>query len=535
MALLIYWLIFLPLLVGVSIYALDRPKYNTVVFVLQGVLSLLFLGVLVPSILEGPHLKPLSFIAGDWSKLVGVAFKVDELSLVFLLMTLIAFWFTWLFVLPKQQKDHKYLFLLCTLESSLIALFTTDDLFAIFILIELITILASILITYKKDGYSIRAGLYYLMYSSFGMLLYLLGIICIYWYCGTMNIDLVTPALSKYQTEPVLGFGIAAIIAGLGLKSGFFLLHFWLPQAHSAAPANISAILSGLIVKMGLFSMLRITGLVNLVEVQNLFLVVGIVSGLFGAGFAMLQSDMKRILAYHTVSQLGLIFIGIGLNSAKNLYGAYAHLFNHFAFKSLLFLVVGVIIADTNERRAKKIHGLWQWDKRVAICLVIGVLSIMGAPFTSGGYSKLLIKSGEYSPLITYALYAINIGTIVSFIKLGSTIFGKPSEALLNAKPKSGTTIKAVYFMSAVVLLTLPVELVLTQAWLPEVTKYYTKKLLQDALTFFTLAGVAYLIYKQILLRIIKRFPHLGHGDLGFGPAVALSTSFFFVLLQYFM
>lgn len=532
MDVLIYALIFLPLVTGVAIYAFDKVWVNKAVFGLQTLLSLLFLGILLPSLLADSQINSLSFVAGGWSKLVGVAFKVDGLSLVFLSMTLIAFWYIWLYIFPKQERDHKYLFLLCVLESTLIALFTNDDLFAIFILIELITIIASILITYKKDAHSVRAGLFYLMYSSWGMLLYLFGTVCLYWYSGTMNIDLVSPLLADYVSQPVISFGIAAILAGLGLKSGFFLLHFWLPQAHSAAPANISAILSGLIVKMGLFAMLRITGLLELERVQTIFLTVGIFSGIFGALLAMLQSDMKRILAYHTVSQLGLVFIGLGIHSTKNILGAYAHLFNHFTFKSLLFLAVGLVIADTGERRAKKIHGIWAWDKRLAICLAVGIVSIMGLPLTSASFSKILIKSGEYSKLVEVALYAINTGTIISFIKLGSTLFGKPTEALLQAKRKNSHTMKALYFMTAVVLVALPLELYFSFKYMPEVLSYYNKKLLTDVATFASLFVLAFSLYKLVLLRVIKKFPHLGHGDLSFGPSVALSTAFFLVMLM---
>lgn len=525
MPLMVYWLIFLPLLTGVAIYALDRPSFNNVVYWLQGVLSIILLGMIVPK-LVATNFEPMIFVAGNWSKVVGVAFKVDGLTLLFTTMTVLAFWFVWLYILPKQQKDHKYLFFLCILQSALLGLFTIDDLFAIFVLIELVTILASLLVTYKKDAHSVRAGLFYLMYSSWGMLIYLFGTVCLYWYTGNMNIELSASALSQYQGQPVLTFAIAAMLTGLGLKSGFFMLHYWLPQAHTAAPASISAVLSGLIAKMGIFAMLRISGLVSLADVQGIFLVVGVISGIAGASFAMVQSDMKRILAFHTVSQLGLVFLAIGIGGEKNMLGAYAHLFNHFTFKSLLFLTVGVIIADTNERRVKKIRGLWQFDKRIAILLGLGIVSIMGLPFTSASFSKLLIKSGNYSTLTLIALYAINLGTIISFVKLSTMLFGTPSEAILGAKRRSQHTFKALYFMAAVVLLALPLELWLSASYKPEVFSYFIKKAGTDALTFAVMLLAGGLIYKHVITKIIKRFPHFGHSDVPFGPAVASSALF---------
>lgn len=525
MPLLIYWLIFLPLLTGVAIYALDKPRFNNVVYFVQAVISLLFFGFIVPKVMA-LSFKPIVFVAGNWSNVVGVAFKVDGLTLLFVTMTLLAFWFVWLYILPKQQNDHKYLFFLCILQSALLGLFTVDDLFAIFVLIELVTILASLLVTYKKDAHSVRAGLFYLMYSSWGMLIYLFGTVCLYWYTGNMNIELSASALSQYQGQPVLTFAIAAMLTGLGLKSGFFMLHYWLPQAHTAAPASISAVLSGLIAKMGIYAMLRISGLLALADVQAIFLMVGVVSGIAGACFAMVQSDMKRILAFHTVSQLGLVFLAIGIGGEKNLLGAYAHLFNHFTFKSLLFLTVGVIIADTGERRVKKIRGLWQFDKRIACLLGLGIVSIMGLPFTSASFSKLLIKSGSFSQLTLMALYAINLGTIISFVKLSTMLFGEKSEALLCAKRRSEHTFKALYFMAAVVVLALPLELWLSGVFKPELLAYFTKKLLSDGLTFAVMLMVGALIYKKVITKFIKRYPHFGHGDVSFGPAIASSALF---------
>lgn len=533
MTALVYVLIFLPLLTGIAIYAFDRLLVNRLIFAMQGVLTLMMVTVIAPDVFQGAGLEPISFISGNWPKVVGVGFRIDGLSMIFLSMTLIAFWYIWLYIWPNRQRDNKFLFFICVLQTALNALFTSNDLFAIFILIELVTILASILITYKKDALSVRAGLFYLLYNSWGMLLYLIGIICLYWYTGSMNIDLVAPAFSSFGESVVLSFGMAAILAGLGIKSAIFMLHLWLPQAHSAAPASISAILSGLIVKMGLFVMLRIDGLLDILAVQQFLLYLGLVSGILGALFALFQSDMKRILAFHTISQLGLIFTGIGLYGSKNLMGAWAHLFNHFAFKSLLFLAVGLIIMETGERRVKYIRGLWQWHKPLALCLAVGIVSIMGLPLTSASFSKLLIKSGELSPLVTAGLYAINFGTLLSFIKLGSTLFGQPSEVLVKSAKKNTASMKAIYLITVVTLLALPAELWLSSLYKPELAGYYTAKLLGDSLTFALMAAAALIVYHKVVKPLLQRFPHFGHKDLSFAHAMTSSVFFLWFLLSY--
>ena len=534
MTYLIYGFIFLPLIYGVLIYLLDRPTVNRGVFGLQLILSLIVAFGIGPKILLDSELGAFSLVTGGWSKLVGIGIRVDGLSLLFITMTLCSFWAIWLYVWPDRKNDHKFLFFLCVMETALNGLFTTNDLFAAFVLIELVTIIASILITYKKDAHSVRAGLFYLLYNSWAMILYLFGIVCFYWYAGNLNIDLVAPLLSNYDHEPVLAFGLAAIVVGLGIKSAFFMLHLWLPQAHSAAPASISALLSGLIVKMGLFVLLRIDGLLELPAVSDLLLYMGLFSGLLGALFAIFQSDMKRILAFHTVSQLGLIFVGFGLYSQKNMMGAYAHLFNHFAFKSLLFLAVGLIIMETGERRVKYIQGLWQWHKPLAICLGIGIVSIMGFPFTSASFSKVLIKSGEIPLLVEVGLYSINFGTLISFIKLSKTIFGKPSEILTRQKPTHGRVLWGVYFITGVVLLCLPVELWLSMKYAPALQTYFISKLASYSVTFGIMLFVSVGLYHWAVLPLVKKFPHLGHKDVSFGHAVACSLIFFWFALSYF-
>lgn len=532
MTALVYLMIFTPLLTGVAVYAFANDKVSRLVFGLQVLLSVAMATALYPYVMGFKTLKPLTFISGGWPKVVGVGFKIDGLSLMFLTMTLIAFWYIWLYIWPKRSGDHKFIFFLCVLQTALNALFTTNDLFAIFVLIELVTILCSILITYKKDAISVRAGLFYLLYNSWGMMLYLMGVICLYWFTGSMNIDLVAPFLSQWHSSIVVSTGIALMVAGLGIKSAFFLLHLWLPQAHSAAPASISAILSGLIVKMGVFVLMRITGLLAIPPVHELLVIVGVVSGLMGALFAIFQSDMKRILAFHTISQMGLIFIGIGQFTAKNTLGAWAHIFNHFTFKSLLFLAVGLIIMETGERRVKAIHGLWKWHKPLSICLLIGIVSIMGFPLTSASFSKALIKSGAHGGLLTFSLYAINLGTMISFIKLSTILFGEPSEALQNASGKHMASMESLYFLSGVVVLALPVELWISAQYLPDLSAYYLSKLLKDSMTYALMLAAALIGFKLIIKPLIKRFPHFGHKDLSFTSAMVSSMLFLWVVLE---
>jgi hydrogenase-4 component B len=201
-------------------------------------------------------------------------------------------------------------------------------------------------------------------------------------------------------------------LVGFGLKAGIMPLHVWLPSSHANAPSHVSAILSGVIIKMGIYGIVRITSLIPHppVEWGAILLVFGAVSGVLGVAFALGQHDLKRLLAYHSIENIGIIVIGIGLALAGRamgrdkwivlgLSGALLHVWNHALFKGLLFLSAGSVIRAVHTREIDHLGGLAKLMPRTALCFLVGAVAICGLPPLNGSVSEFLIYLGLFGTL----------------------------------------------------------------------------------------------------------------------------------------
>ncbi|MBM3254404.1 MAG: NADH/ubiquinone/plastoquinone (complex I), partial [Candidatus Omnitrophica bacterium] len=241
--------------------------------------------------------------------------------------------------------------------------------------------------------------------------------------------------ISQQLVGKVKGAGILFIsvlfLAGFGLKAAQVPFHAWLPDAHPSAPAPISAMLSGVLIKaLGIYALIRIFYNVLGITpaVSGIFLVMGAISMLVGVLLAIAQWDFKRLLAYHSISQMGYVMLGIGLATPLGILGGLFHLINHAAFKSLLFFNSGAIEYATNTRQLKEMGGLKERMPITAATCSIASFSIAGIPPFNGFWSKLIIiiaciQAGK----LFYGLIAVivSILTLASFLKVQRyAIFG---------------------------------------------------------------------------------------------------------------
>jgi len=203
-------------------------------------------------------------------------------------------------------------------------------------------------------------------------------------------------------------------------------LFSWLPKAHGTpgAPSSVSAILSGLHIKFGVYLFIRVQGIFENVAFPEFFLIIGIITGIAGFIMALSQSDIKLILAYHTISQIGMIMIGLNIPDIYSITGSTYHIFNHAFFKSALFLCSGIIIEYYGTRDINKIRGVFRQIPIVGISILMAILGITGAPFFNGSISKYFIMSGT-NWAVSAAVIFINLGTIISFIKYSTMLFGR--------------------------------------------------------------------------------------------------------------
>ncbi len=267
---------------------------------------------------------------------------------------------------------------------------------------ELFAVTAFFLITLDRQRREIRAaGWLYLAASHAGTM-------CLFGFFGLLAAKTGSWELGPLRDRPELAPLFWLALAGFGVKAGFFPLHVWLPGAHANAPSHVSAIMSGVAIKMGVYGLARFSGWLPVPAMAGWVVTgLGAVSALFGIAFAFAQNDLKRLLAYCSVENVGIILTGLGaalLAAARGhaawgrlaLVGALLHVWNHGAFKSLLFFNAGSVMHATGTREMSRLGGLWRAMPWTASLFALGALAVSGLPPLNGFVSEWLVYLGLF-------------------------------------------------------------------------------------------------------------------------------------------
>ena len=222
-------------------------------------------------------------------------------------------------------------------------------------------------------------------------------------------------------------FPFAFMLTAVCLKAALMPLFSWLPKAHGTpgAPSVVSAALSGLYVKGGIYMFLRITGAFYIIDVSDFFLVCGVITAFVGFILAIAQTDIKLLLAYSTVSQLGLIMATINMGNEVAYWGGVYHIVSHAIFKTVLFLSAGMLIEEYKTRKISEMSGAFKRMPWVSIAAIFAMLGIIGAPLFNGSISKYMISHGSKNLFIEILLIIINLGTLTAFVKFVGIFKGK--------------------------------------------------------------------------------------------------------------
>src|SRR6056297_460551 len=494
------YLIFIPVVASIFVYLTNDNYSNAVAFMGQAAISII--AVRYFQLQKGfEHLH--SIVLGGWSPVIGIVLRNDRISIVFVFLTILIWWSVMLYSWKSRGKDSQFMFFLMFLEGIYLGMLQTNDMFSIFVFIELITIVSAVLILYKKDGESVRAGLYYLIFNSMGILFYLVGMAMLYNAFGTLNINLLTGRIAEIKNIEFISTAYIFIMAAVGVKSAFFPVFNWLPKAHSAAPSSISALLSGLLVKSGLYVFIRMNVMFNYDGLDNFFLFIGFITAFAGVVFALSQKDIKRILAFHTISQVGIIMMGLNALDPSKRIGGIMHMVNHAFFKSLLFMGAGAIIHVYKKRNVSEIRGVLKKMPFVSIFMIVGMFSITGMPFFNGFVSKTIIKEGlkEFA-LAGMGLRIVNIGTMVSFIKLSQIFFGEGETQTSSDGPwqeKAGMLVPAVLCIALGIF-----HVPLMNLLLDIDIGYINPMSVGKWMDYFINAAIGFLVYTKIIARDFK-------------------------------
>jgi multicomponent Na+:H+ antiporter subunit D len=334
-----------------------------------------------------------------------------------------------------------YYALLLVMVAGMNGLVLSQDLFNVYIFLEVAAVASYALVAYGLGAEELEASFKYLMLSVVASAAILVSIAILYGMTGALGFDEVAAGLRILNANVVVGVAAAMFLMGFGLKAALIPFHAWLPDAHPSAPAPISAILSGLLIKVsGVYAMTRIffrvLGMTP--ALSQIMMWLGAVSIVLAAFLALGQTDMKRMLAYSSISQVGYVVLGIGLGTPLGVAGGLFHLFNHAIAKSLLFLTSGSVQQATGTRNLDEMGGLAKRMPWTAGTNLIGSLSIAGVPPLGGFWSKLviiiaLIQSRE-SALAVIAVLASVLTLWYYLILQRKAFFGKLSERWTHVK-----------------------------------------------------------------------------------------------------
>jgi hydrogenase-4 component F len=318
----------------------------------------------------------------------------------------------------------------------------TNNIIMLYVAVEATTIASGLLVAFYWDRRSLEAGYKYLMLLTVGITFALFACVLLYAsaapYLPGVDAMLISQLRGVAALVPrsVAIFVVAFLIVGFGTKAGIAPFHPWLPDAHAEAPSPVSALLSGVMIKMAAYALARtVTIFFPAYPVLTVFIVVlGAFTMLLGGVMALAQDDLKRLLAYSSVSQMGYVIVGLGFGTYLGTYGGLFHLVSHAAAKGLLFLAVGAIVYTTSVRSMSQLGGLGRRMPVTAVCFFIGAFSLAGMPPFAGFMSELTIFMAG-ARLGMWAV--VGAGVLASLLTL--IVVFRAGQAVFWGAPKPGS------------------------------------------------------------------------------------------------
>jgi multicomponent Na+:H+ antiporter subunit D len=344
---------------------------------------------------------PISYELGGWAPPWGIEYKVDAVNAYVLLIVAaigaVVVTYAGPSIALEIEAERRYLFytsyLLCL--AGLLGVTITGDAFNVFVFLEISSLSSYILISLGKDRRALTAAYRYLIFGTIGATFYLIGVGLLYQVTGTLNIADLAARIEPLTASRTVRAAFAFIAVGLAMKAALFPLHIWLPNAYAYAPSVVSAFLAATATKVSIYLLIRvfltIFGAGFAFGEMNLGLVLlpfAIAAMFVGSTVAIFQPDIKRMLAYSSIAQIGYMVLGIGIGTALGVAAGMLHLFNHALMKAALFLAMGCVFYRIGSVRLEAMAGLGKRMPWTMGAFVAGGLSLIGVPLTAGFVSK---------------------------------------------------------------------------------------------------------------------------------------------------
>lgn len=390
-----------------------------------------------------------------------VPVKIDALSAWFILtinftfITGAIYGFNYMKAYRNRRGDltlHAIAYLIA--HFSLLGICSVQNGFTFLLLWELLAISVFTLVIFdnqKPD--TIKAGINYLVQSHISIVFIMLGFIYVAYKTGNYGFDAIAEFSGKQSTLAGTALFLC-FFTGFAIKAGFVPFHTWLPYAHPAAPSHVSGLMSGVVIKIGIYGILRMLLLIktDYTTIGYIILAISLVSGIYGVMLATIQHDLKKLLAYHSIENIGIIGIGIGIGciglgstnkwmAILGFSGALLHTLNHSLFKSLLFFSAGNVLQAVHTVNVEKLGGLIKKMPRTAVLFLIAAIAICGLPPLNGFVSEFLIFGGLYNWLYSADLLSLlaivfSVGGLVLIGGLALLCFTKAFSIVFLGTPR---------------------------------------------------------------------------------------------------
>lgn len=380
-----------------------------------------YIAITAAGCLIGLYATALSLMSGEaaafsisWLHIFTLSFSLDPLSAFFLIPIFavcpvaVLYGFHYMDTAERRGRIGVNFFFTAMLITGMALVATADNIVSFALVWEMMSLSSFLLVMYSYEKQNTRkAGYIYFIFTQAGAMFIFAALALAYSYTGSYDFSAFSGLPANIKR---IVFFLALV--GFGSKAGIFPLHMWLPHAHPAAPSNISAIMSGVMIKMGIYGIIRCYAVLNVTDLifGEVVLSLGMISGVLGVVYALGKHDLKKLLAYHSVENIGIILIGCGIGmiglasgnmvmASFGFAGGLLHVLNHSIFKSLLFLGAGAVLQKTGVRHIDQLGGI---QKRMPITgktFLTGSISISGLPPFNGFVSEFLIYYGAFHGL----------------------------------------------------------------------------------------------------------------------------------------
>ena len=330
---------------------------------------------------------------GAWAAPVGITLVADLAASMFLVISMAVIALVHLYAIGEQsdlERPSVFHPVYLVLAVGLAMAFLTGDFFNLFVAFEVMLIASYVLITLGGGRERLRAGLTYVVINMLASTMFLVAVGLIYSATGTVSMADLVDKFDGLPEGTRIALG-ALLLAVFAIKGAIFPFFFWLPDSYPTAPIAVSAVFAGLLTKVGIYTMIRATTILDLDELQPVLLVAAGITMVIGVVGAIAQDDIKRILSFHIISQVGYMLMGLAIYTVAGLAGAVLYVVHHIPVKTMLFLVSGLIEHTTGTAALHRLGGLIRRAPVIAVLFAVPALSLAGMPPFSGFLAKLSV------------------------------------------------------------------------------------------------------------------------------------------------